>query len=148
MKREFLEELGLSRESIDAVMAEHGKSVGGYRSRCEELARSLSEAEERLLSLTSERTAWQAERGDFVRFREGVIDEMITEAAPTSPLVAAELKRRLSEAPNGELRACLASLRSSFPEAFAPVGGGGPLFSLPSTPAPEEGMVMRVFRRR
>ena len=37
MNREFLEGLGLEKETIDKVMSEYGKSVNSYTEKIEEL---------------------------------------------------------------------------------------------------------------
>ncbi|MEG6615379.1 phage scaffolding protein [Peptococcaceae bacterium 1198_IL3148] len=41
MKREFLEGLGLEKEKIDAIMAEHGKTVESHKTKAAELNNSL-----------------------------------------------------------------------------------------------------------
>jgi len=47
MKREFLEELGLEKENIDKIMAEHGKTVQGLNTK-------ISENETELTSLKTQ----------------------------------------------------------------------------------------------
>lgn len=41
MKREFLEGLGMEKEKIDAIMAEHGKTVESHKTKATELNDSL-----------------------------------------------------------------------------------------------------------
>lgn len=148
MRREFLEQLGLAPSDIEAVMTEHGKSTQSYRLRCEEAEGALAAKCEEMDGLYHEVNTLRAEKEAFLSFREGVIEEMIAEAQPRSPLVTAEVRRRLDAAPDGKLRACLSSLREEFPEAFA-AGKACPIFCLPTTvPPTEEGMVMKIFRRR
>lgn len=43
MKREFLENLGLSKEAVDSIMAEHGKTVQNLQSKNTELNTSLED---------------------------------------------------------------------------------------------------------
>ena len=35
MKREFLESLGLEKDTVDAVMAEYGRGIGAMKQRCD-----------------------------------------------------------------------------------------------------------------
>lgn len=46
MKREFLEELGLDKEVIDKIMAEHGKTIQGMKQEQEQLDSLRSEKEQ------------------------------------------------------------------------------------------------------
>lgn len=48
MKREFLEGLGLEKEKIDSIMAEHGKTVESHKSKQTELKESLDELQKQL----------------------------------------------------------------------------------------------------
>lgn len=71
MKREFLEKLGLDKENIDAIMAEHGKDVEANKSKIAEientnkvLESNLAERDsqlEKLSKSTGDATALQAE---------------------------------------------------------------------------------------
>src|SRR5690625_2540721 len=46
MKREFLEELGLDKEVIDKIMAEHGKTIQGMKQEQEQFDSLRSEKEQ------------------------------------------------------------------------------------------------------
>jgi predicted nuclease with TOPRIM domain len=48
MKREFLEGLGLEKEKIDSIMAEHGKTVESHKSKQTELSTSLEDLKKQL----------------------------------------------------------------------------------------------------
>ncbi len=48
MKREFLESLGLEKEVIDKIMAEHGKSVEAHKTRVDELKANLDDMKKQL----------------------------------------------------------------------------------------------------
>lgn len=48
MKREFLEGLGLDKEKIDSIMAEHGKSVETHKSKQTEVSTSLEDLKKQL----------------------------------------------------------------------------------------------------
>lgn len=148
MKREFLEQLGLTKEAVDAVMAEHGKSLGGYKSRCEDAEKVIKEMSARLTESEGEASTLREEKSLFTAFRDGVIEEMIAEAKPSSRLAEAEMRRRLAAVENGRLRACLYSLREEFPEAFTPEAGK-PIFSSPAVGGyfPESNKGEFAFRR-
>ncbi|GGJ68411.1 DNA repair exonuclease SbcCD ATPase subunit [Anoxybacillus voinovskiensis] len=48
MKREFLESLGLEKDVIDKIMAEHGKSVEAQKARVDDLKTSLDDMKKQL----------------------------------------------------------------------------------------------------
>lgn len=48
MKREFLEGMGLEKEKIDSIMAEHGKTVESHKSRATDLQTSLDDLKQQL----------------------------------------------------------------------------------------------------
>jgi chromosome segregation ATPase len=48
MKREFLEGLGIDKEKIDSIMAEHGKTVETHKSKQTELSTSLEDLKKQL----------------------------------------------------------------------------------------------------
>ncbi|MBY0122162.1 phage scaffolding protein [Bacillus sp. S/N-304-OC-R1] len=48
MKREFLEGLGLDKEKIDSIMAEHGKTVESHKSKQADLSTSLEDLKKQL----------------------------------------------------------------------------------------------------
>ena len=129
MKREFLEGLGLSRELIDSIIAEHGKSTEAIRSRCEELeAQCLRESE---LSMALEK-----ERAAFSAFKNGVINELADEACPSSLMARETLVRRLSENCDGALRQTISALRIAEPDAFSRESRHLPVFSSEQSPTP------------
>ncbi|MDQ0412716.1 phage scaffolding protein [Mesobacillus stamsii] len=48
MKRDFLEGLGLEKEAIDKIMAEHGKTVEAQKQKANELSSSLDDLKKQL----------------------------------------------------------------------------------------------------
>lgn len=48
MKREFLEGMGLEKEAIDKIMAEHGKTVESHKSKSETLQTNVDDLNEQL----------------------------------------------------------------------------------------------------
>lgn len=48
MKREFLEGMGLEKDAIDKIMAEHGKTVESQKSKVTELTTSLDDVKKQL----------------------------------------------------------------------------------------------------
>ncbi|KAF0994837.1 phage scaffolding protein [Geobacillus sp. TFV-3] len=48
MKREFLESLGLEKDVIDKIMAEHGKSVEAHKTKVDELKANLDDMKKQL----------------------------------------------------------------------------------------------------
>lgn len=48
MKREFLEGMGLEKEAIDKIMAEHGKTVESHKSKAETLQTNVDDLNEQL----------------------------------------------------------------------------------------------------
>jgi chromosome segregation ATPase len=48
LKREFLESLGLEKEAIDKIMAEHGKTVESQKTKVTDLTTSLDDAKKQL----------------------------------------------------------------------------------------------------
>ena len=60
MKRDFLEKLGLGKAAIDAVMAEHGKTVEELRLRNEAKEKEAEEAASALSALAAEKEAQKA----------------------------------------------------------------------------------------
>ena len=48
MKREFLENLGLDKEAIDKVMAEHGKTIETHKSKVTDLTASNEDLQEQI----------------------------------------------------------------------------------------------------
>ncbi len=131
MKREFLEKLGLGKEAIGAVMAEHGKSIEELRLRCE----AMEKTEAKLTALTKEaetlKKALAEKIAAFASFRDRVIASVIADAHPSSELARAEMIRRLCAASErGEdLKEALRGLREEDPDAFAKRSTSLPVFS-------------------
>lgn len=135
MKREFLEKLGLSKATIDAIMTEHGKSTEEYRNRClaaeeelttlREVAEAANTQKESLMQTLAEQTA-EAEA-----FRDRVILSLVEEAGPSSSMAKTALCRRLTEeALTGkDPREVLLQLKESDPDAFRKDGVLRPYFS-------------------
>lgn len=144
MKREFLEKLGLSKATIDAIMTEHGKSTEEYRNRClaaEEELTTLREAaeaantqKESLMQTLAEQTA-EAEA-----FRDRVILSLVEEAGPSSSMAKTALCRRLTEEAlmGKDPREALLQLKESDPDAFRKDGVLRPYFSTGSQGAVED----------
>ena len=64
MKREFLEELGLDKEAIDKIMAEHGKSIQSLKQEQEvvdQLKSEKEQLEQQLQQLNDKLTAQEKE---------------------------------------------------------------------------------------
>ena len=124
MKREYLEKLGLSKAIIDAVMAEHGKSIEEARRLDTEKDEELNSLRETLSAITAERDGLSAlltkQTEEAETFRHRVILAMITEARPSSDMAKQEIYRRLvSEAQKGEdLKEALERMRETDPNAF------------------------------
>ena len=51
MKREFLESLGLEKDTVDAVMAEYGRGIGAMKQRCDMLEEQCDALKERIPEL-------------------------------------------------------------------------------------------------
>ncbi len=158
MKREFLEKMGLDKLQIDAVMAENGKSIEGYRSHClaleEELA-GLKNTAATCEELKADNTRLQEEltrqAAEADAFRDGVIASLVAEAAPSSAMASETLCRRLREeaARGGDLRAALRHLKETDPDAFRRGGTVLPLFAAAVlTPGEEFPSLSSPLRRR
>lgn len=130
MKREFLEELGLERSMIDAIMSEHGKSVTSLKEQC----RESEEKDAAISALTEEnrelKTRLDNEIKTHCSFKEGLIDEMIAEASVSSSLAAAEVKRILLSCEDGKIKTKLNELMTSCPDAFIKDRSNMPVFSV------------------
>lgn len=130
MKREFLEELGLERAVIDAIMSEHGKSVTSLKEQC----RENEEKDTAISTLTEENRELKARLDDEVKahcsFKEGLIDEMISEASVSSSLAGAEVKRILLCCEDGKIKTKLNELKTSCPDAFIKDRSAMPVFSV------------------
>ena len=150
MKREFLEKLGLGKEAIGAVMAEHGKSIEELRLRLEQAegeasaVPTLSE-ENRVLKETLTK-----QQEIFTAFRDKVIASLVAEAHPVSALTRSELIRRLCQASEqGEdLKDTLRQLREEDPDAFAKRGGTLPVFSAVCFASEEDSSALSIAMRR
>ena len=129
MKRDFLEELGLEKHVIDSIMSEHGKSVSALKERCKD----TEEKDAVISSLTVERDGLAAslseEKEKHTAFKNGIIDEMIKDACPSSALAENELRRVLSECDGGGIKAELEKIMQNDPEAFKREKNSCPVFS-------------------
>ncbi|MBE6621940.1 MAG: hypothetical protein E7630_03200 [Ruminococcaceae bacterium] len=144
MKRDFLEKLGLSKATIDAIMTEHGKSTEEYRNRClaaeeeltalREAAEAANSQKESLMQTLAEQTA-EAEA-----FRDRVILSLVEEAGPSSSMAKTALCRRLTEEAlmGKDPREVLLQLEESDPDAFRKDGVLRPYFSTGSQGAVED----------
>lgn len=147
MKREFLEELGLEKQIIDAIMSEHGKSVSALK----EKYKDYDEKDGIIASLTAERdrltVSLSEENERHASFKNGIIDEMIKEARPSSALAENELRRVLSECNGGSIRAELEKIMENDPEAFKREKVSAPVFStFNSADAPLSSLNCRTVR--
>ncbi len=144
MKREFLEELGLEKTVIDAIMAEHGKSIEALKDKCI----AFDEKEALISSLTEERDslreALDKESTSHSTFKNGVIDSIISSASPSSKLAECEIRRMLSECESGDLNAELMRIKEENPDAFKAEAVSHPYFSAFQSSSP----VMPVFNYR
>ncbi len=144
MKREFLEKLGLSKASIDAIMTEHGKSTEEYRNRCiaaEEELTALREAAEAANAEKKELTQALADKtAEAKAFRDRVILSLVEEAGPSSSMAKTALCRRLTEEAllGKDPREVLLQLKESDPDAFRKDGTMRPYFSAGSQGAVED----------
>ena len=130
MKREFLEELGLEKPVIDAIMSEHGKSVTSLKEQC----RISEEKDATISTLKKEndelKCCLDSEVKAHTSFKEGVIDEMISEASVSSSLAGAEIKRILLTCEDGKIKTKLNELMASCPDAFIKDRASMPVFSV------------------
>lgn len=129
MKRDFLEGIGLERSVIDLVMAEHGRSVCGYK---EQLS-SLEGVNDENRALKEENTALtealKSIEERFNTFRSGIIEELVEEARPSSRAAGIEIKRLLADCEDGGLKKCLSRLMEEEPDAFSRAEQACPYFS-------------------
>lgn len=78
MKREFLEGLELEKETIDSIMAEHGKAIQGLREEKENLRTQLDDANNEIKSykdmdidsIKESASNWETKYNDLVREQE------------------------------------------------------------------------------
>ncbi len=147
MKREFLEELGLDKPIIDAIMSEHGKSVSALKDKCKD----YDEKDGIIASLTAERdglaSSLSAESEKHAAFKSGIIDGIIKDACPSSALAENELRRVLSECDGSSLRAELEKIMENDPDAFKREKVVSPVFSAFNTAdAPASSFNFRTVR--
>ncbi len=118
MKREFLEELGLDKPKIDAIMSEHGKSVSALKEKCKD----IEDKDGIIAALTSERdgliSSLAEENARYAEFKNGIIDGIVKDARPSSAMAEKELRRVLSECDGGSIKSELEKLKESDPDAF------------------------------
>ena len=129
MKREFLEELGLEKSTIDAIVSEHGKSISSLKEKCKDteekdgIIASLTAERDGLISTLSE----EAERHSA--FKSGIIDGIVKDARPSSALAEKELRRVLSECVGENIKSELEMLMENDPDAFKSEKPSRPFFS-------------------
>lgn len=118
MKREFLEELGLDKPTIDAIMSEHGKSVSALKDKCKD----IEDKDGIIAALTAERdglaSSLSEESEKHTAFKNGIIDGIVKDARPSSSLAEKELRRVLSECDGASIKAELEKIMDSDPDAF------------------------------
>ncbi len=147
MKREFLEELGLDKSTIDSIMSEYGKSVSSLKEKCKD----YDEKDAVIASLTDERdgliSSLSVESEKHAAFKKGVIDGIVKDARPSSALAENELRRVLSECDGGNIKAALEKLMDSDPCAFRHDKVDAPVFSAFNTAdAPAQSFNFRTVR--
>lgn len=96
MKREFLESLGLEKDTVDAVMAEYGRGIGAMKQRCDMLEEQCDALKERIPEL--ERRISELDGGlseseeKYSRLIDSVIARAVSDAGFSSVL-AGEIGR-------------------------------------------------------
>ncbi len=135
MKREFLEELGLEKPLIDAIMSEHGKSVSALKER----VKDIEDKDAVISALTAERDSLSASLTEVSEkhsaFKSGIVDGLIKEANPSSSFAEKELKRILSECDDGCIKETLGKIKEKNPDAFTQAAVSVPYFSSFDSPS-------------
>lgn len=125
MKREFLESLGLEKDTVDAVMAEYGRGIGAMKQRCDMLEEQCDALKERIPKL--ERRISELDGGlseseeKYSRLIGSVIARAVDDAGFSSVLAgetAAAVLREEFEAGN-DIYAAIDVMRENDPAAFA-----------------------------
>ena len=159
MKREFLENLGLDRGAVDAVMSENGKSIEALREKCRLLEEEAAELKLRLSekdALLSEKTALLSEleedKSRFSEFRDTVIKKAAKDAGFSSQAAenaAVSLMRQAADS-GKDFYSVLSCLRESDPGAFVKDRDIKPIFSLPASgnEGAENAAKLSFIRRR
>lgn len=118
MKRDFLEKLGLSKEMIELIMTEHGKSINELKIKCESfesLKLELESKNEKVDSLNSELDELKKAFSDY---RHKVICRLVEEAKPSSDIVKNALIDMLEKTEDADIYKKLQILKNENPEAF------------------------------
>ena len=154
MKREFLESLGLEKDTVDAVMAEYGRGIGAMKQRCDMLEEQCDALKERIPEL--ERRISELDGGlseseeKYSRLIGSVIARAVDDAGFSSVLAgetAAAVLREEFEAGN-DIYAAIDVMREKDPAAFAGKKCEKPYFSAPSEAVPFGGSGESGFTRR
>lgn len=142
MKREFLENLGLERDSIDSIMSENGKSIQALKEKCStleaensELTSRLSEAEKLKEELSSLSAELEVCKNNFLKLKDNAIQNAVKNAGFSSLSAEKTAILLMNEAVlNGEnLFEVIDSLKESDPDAFLTCVSAMPIFSSPAT---------------
>lgn len=154
MKREFLENLGLEKDAVDAVMAEYGRGIEAMKQKCDLLEDQCDALKERVPGL--ERRISELDDGlseseeKYSRLINSVIAKAVDDAGFSSVLAgeaaAAVLKEEI-EAGN-DIYAAIDVMRENDPAAFGGKKGGKPYFSAPPAAVPSGGSGENGFTRR
>lgn len=142
MKREFLEGLGLDKDTVDAVMSEYGRGIGEMKAKCAgtdaecvSLRDGISKLEKRAAELEKGLSASERKYHDFL----DAMIRRIADDAGFSSLSARNTAIQVmqEEAAHGnDLFTVIDGLRDADPGAFAADISGKPHFSAPPSPAP------------
>ena len=139
MKREFLESLGLEKDTVDAVMAEYGRGIGAMKQRCDMLEEQCDALKERIPELERR-----------ISELDGGLSRAVDDAGFSSVLAgetAAAVLREEFEAGN-DIYAAIDVMRENDPAAFAGKKCEKPYFSAPSGAVPFGGSGESGFTRR
>ena len=149
MKREFLESLGLEKDTVDAVMAEYGRGIGAMKQRCDMLEEQCDALKERIPEL--ERRISELDSGlsgseeKYSRLIDSVIARAVDDAGFSSVLAGETAAAVLRE---NDIYAAIDVMRENDPAAFAGKKCEKPYFSAPSEAVPFGGSGESGFTRR
>lgn len=74
MKREFLEGLGLEKDAIDKIMAEHGKTLETHKTKATDLQTSLDDLDEQLKQRDKDLKDLKAKAGNSEELQQQLTD--------------------------------------------------------------------------
>ena len=129
MKREYLEKLGLSKELIELIMTEHGKSINELKSRCESFDTLKTELETKNEKIDSLKSELEEHKKAFFDYRHKIICRLVEEAQPSSDIVKNALIDILEKTGDGDIHKKLQTLKNENPEAFVK-SSSLPIFSV------------------